>query len=121
MGSRSGADLATLMTRAALELDYALVLIPIDGIGVYDHIYWKAMSDAAQRCSDSGKPTVCRLRYFFPEPARQDPESVFVVRRRRSQRSQSSGFTYGMLLRRHPVCGSRGRQQLKCTLGGEFS
>ena len=43
LGTRAGIDMAILTARAALELDPHLVLVSIDGIGAFDHVYRAAM------------------------------------------------------------------------------
>ena len=43
LGTRAGMDAAILTARTALQMDMDLVLVSLDGIGAYDHVFRSAM------------------------------------------------------------------------------
>ena len=53
LGSRAGIDVGVFAARAALELDEDLVLISLDGIGAYEHIWRGTMLGRLDQCAQA--------------------------------------------------------------------
>ena len=69
MGSRASIDAAVLTARAALDLNPDLVLLSLDGIGAFNHIYTGEM---LARLNEF--PGACEMlpfiRLFYGQPSR---------------------------------------------------